>query len=199
MEKWMKVTKSMLRVCAQTALRRRGFEVSIAGGRGIVRGARLIARKGQTRLKIAVRTSLDREIGLTRNEHGEWRTVPKMDEVIVVVRSSEDDAVAEVLAFDPGEVVEAFDAVVKESRDSVQAFKAPVFVPVDARRTKEEGLVVLKEKARWKELVSIQQISRGGSSDPKGADNFIERVKRDFAELVGVDVSKVSVEIRIAA
>jgi hypothetical protein len=61
-------------------------------GQGFLPGARLMAIKGATKIKVAVRTSLDREIGLMRDGNGNWRTIPKVDMVVVAVPAVGDSA-----------------------------------------------------------------------------------------------------------
>jgi hypothetical protein len=70
----MRLRKSVLRECARLALEGRGFKVELISGPGIVPGARLRAIKGSEEREIAVRSSLDREVGLTRRPNGAWAT-----------------------------------------------------------------------------------------------------------------------------
>src|SRR5271163_4288399 len=95
----MKLTKETLRKSARLALQAQGYETELAPGPGIMPGAQLNAlREGQPCL-VAVRTSLDREVGLLRNDSGKWRTIPKVDLVVVAVPAVDDDQLIEVLAF----------------------------------------------------------------------------------------------------
>lgn len=73
----MKLRRSLLRECASVALEQRGFTVQPVRGSGILPGARLRAKKDSVTRKVAVRTSLDREVGLTRNSDGQWSTICK--------------------------------------------------------------------------------------------------------------------------
>ena len=129
----MKLRKSHFRACAQVALERRGFSVDIKQGPGIVHGARLRAFKGGRQYDVAVRTSLDREIGLTRELDGRWRTIPRMDLVIVAVPSADVPDCAEVLCFKRNVVMEAFDRALVRHQERNPAFshKAPVFARLD--------------------------------------------------------------------
>src|ERR1700676_3647029 len=108
----LRIRKEFLRESARLALVERGYSrVEIAHGPGIVPGARLTAVKdGATKL-IAVRTSSDREVGLLRNENGNWRTIPKVDLVLVAVPADE-AAAADVFAFDKDVLLNAFNATV---------------------------------------------------------------------------------------
>ena len=80
-----KITKGQLRACARAALERRGYSVTADKGQGFLPGARLMAISGATKIEVAARTSLDREIGLMRDDDGNWRTIPKVDMVVVAV------------------------------------------------------------------------------------------------------------------
>jgi hypothetical protein len=198
----MKVRKSFLRECARVALERRGFRVEVVGGAGIVPGARLRAVKGSEERTIAVRTSLDREVGLTRNSKSQWSTIPRMDEVIIVVPSVTDSDKAEVLGFAPEAIVSAFDAVLAARKKENPDFsrKAPIFVALDkvSRGRHADLESELKTKAQWQVLVPLASVPRSRVSNSSAA-GFIERVRQEFADLHGVDVSKVTVEFRITS
>jgi hypothetical protein len=99
-----------LRTCARAALERRGYSVTADKGQGFVPGARRIAIRGAAEIKVAVRTSLDREIGLMRNADGNWRTIPKVDMVVVAVLAVGDLTSVEVFGFDPKVLKREFDA-----------------------------------------------------------------------------------------
>jgi hypothetical protein len=105
-----KIRKVQLRTCARAALERRGYSVTADKGQGFVPGARLIAIRGVAEIKVAVRTSLDREIGLMRNADGNWRTIPKVDMVVVAVLAVGDLTSVEVFGFDPKVLKREFDA-----------------------------------------------------------------------------------------
>jgi hypothetical protein len=194
-----KVKKSILRECARLALEQRGFSVEVITGAGIVHGARLRATKGSHQRDVAVRTSLDREVGLTRHSDGRWATIPRMDEVIVVVPSMDDANAAEVLSFASNAIVGAFDAALEARQREKPDFspKSPIFVALDEvprRHPSESGL---KAKAQWHTVLPLTSVSRPRLSQTGSAVGFIERVRQEFAELHGVDVSNVTVEFRI--
>ena len=130
----MKLRKSLLRECARVALEQRGFTVELISGAGIVRGARLRAVKGSQERNIAVRTSLDREVGLMRRPNGHWATIPRMDEVIVVAPSEDESGSAEVLSFAPDAIIRVFDAALEARQKENPNFspKAPIFMALDA-------------------------------------------------------------------
>ena len=85
----MNLKKSQLRECGRLALEQQGFKVERINGPGILQGARLRAIKGSDERTVAVRTSLDREISLTRHLDGRLATIPQMDEIIVVGPSAD--------------------------------------------------------------------------------------------------------------
>ena len=200
----MKLRKSLLRECARVALEERGFTVELIGGAGIVPGARLRASKdSDDKRDIAVRTSLDREVGLTRNPDGHWVTIPQMDEVIVVVPGADDPNSAEVFSFAPDAIVQAFNAALKARQKEQPDFsrKAPIFLALDeaSRGRSADVNSGLKTKAQWRALVPLASVPRHRLSQAASAVGFIERVRQEFADLHGVDVSKVTVEFRITS
>jgi hypothetical protein len=187
----MRLRKSVLRECARLALEQRGYRVELMSGPGIVPGARLRAIKGSEERVVAVRVSLDREVGLTRRPDGSWATIPRMDEVVVVVPSNDDSDTAEVLGFAPNVIIAAFDAALAALERANPDFsrKAPIFVDVDD--------VGLKAKAQWQTVLPLASVPRHLPSQTGSAVGFIERVRQEFAELHGVDVGNVTVEFRI--
>jgi hypothetical protein len=200
----MKIAKEFLRESARLALAERGYSrVEIAHGPGIVPGARLTAVKdGATKL-IAVRTSSDREVGLLRNENGNWRTIPKVDLVLVAVPADE-AAAADVFAFDKDVLLNVFNAtvdVVEKNKRSKSRFKAPVFVALDDVKNFRTGRVQLGLKARalWQVQIPLSRSALASVSGGTGATRaeLIERLKREMAEFAGVDISKIILEIRI--
>jgi hypothetical protein len=199
----MKLRKSQLRECARIALEQRGFRVELIGGAGILPGARLRAIKGSEERDIAVRTSLDREVGLTRHLDGRWATIPRMDEVIVVVPSADASDSAEVLSFAPDAIIQAFDATlaIRQKQNPDFSRKSPIFLALDEVSGGRSGDVGsgLKAKAQWQTLVPLAAVPWQRLSQTGSAVGFIERVRQEFAELHGVDVNKVAVEFRITS
>ena len=199
----MRLRKSVLRECARLALEQRGFRVGAVGGPGVVPGSRLRASTQYESREIAVRSSTDREIGLTRRPDGRWATIPRMDEVIVVAPAAEDPKLAEVLSFAPEIIVEAFDRAleVRQEEKPDLSLKGPIFLPLDIpiRRQGHEVFPALKTKAQWQKFVPFAEVPRPRLSPGATAAGFIERVKQEFADLHGVDVSKVTVEFRITS
>jgi len=198
----VRLTPNILRAAAKWAVENRLGPAEIRKGPGIVEGARLQTKTATGVLKIAVRTSLEREVGLMCDPKGTWKTIPKMDLVVVAVPSAEDLEAAEIFAFDPNVVIKVFDAALKKRRPGNPHFyKAPTFVALDEDRRKRStsSLAGLKEKAEWRAVVPIDKTMKPKSSGAETTGDFIERVKREFAELNRIDVSKVVVEFRILA
>jgi hypothetical protein len=194
-----KITKVQLRTCARAALERRGYSVTADKGQGFVPGARRIAIRGAAEIKVAVRTSLDREIGLMRNADGNWRTIPKVDMVVVAVPALGDPTSVEVFGFDPKVLKREFDAALAAQlkRYPDLHHKAPIFVSLDKVSGKAKSGMVsgLKTKTQWREVLALKSVSPQGNANV----GFVERVKREFAELMGIDVSKVTVDFHIKA
>jgi hypothetical protein len=100
-------------------------------------------------------------------------------------------------------LIEAFDAAlaVRQKENPRFSHKAPIFIALDASdRGRFPDLTSgLKERAQWKTLIPLASVPLRGSAATASNEGFIDRVKREFAELNGVDVSKVVVEFRIIA
>jgi hypothetical protein len=193
----MRIRKSLLRECARRALEERGFTVELVSGAGIVPGARLRTFKGAEERLIAVRTSLDREVGLTRHSDGRWAIIPRVDEVIVAVPSSDGSDSVEVLSFSPGTIIHVFDAVLEDRKKQNPDFleKSPIFVALDiGRDAADPGL---KAKAQWQAVIPLAEVPRRRPTEAVSTTAFIERVRQEFADLHGLDVDKVTVEFRI--
>jgi hypothetical protein len=197
----MPISKQQLRDGALAAVTIRQYAPELVSGPGIVAGARLRATAGPIAgEQIAVRTSQDREVGLLRrDDNRKWRTIPKVRELVVAVPSlTNPDSSIEVLCFDSKTVIALFDAAVEKAGSRALSYKAPVFVALDDSPQKGSGALAggLGAKAKWREEISVESIA---ATPPVQSDEFFERVKREFADRNGVDVSKVVVEFRIVA
>lgn len=197
----MKIRKTLLRDCASVALEQRGFRVERKGGAGIIPGARLLAFKDDVEHEVAVRTSLDREVGLTRHPNGEWMTIPKMDQVLIAVPSKDDPGSAEVFNFDPDVIISVFNEALAfyNERHPALASKAPIFVSLDDQRRgqSDEFIPGLKAKAKWWDVIPLGSRPKAYGSLPASSEEFYNRVKREFADAHNFDVEEVVVEFRI--
>jgi len=200
----MKIKKEQLRQGARAALGKRGYsDIQLAPGPGIVPGARLSAVMDGKTWHIAVRTSSDREVALLRTPSGKWRTITRVDLVLVAVPADDAPAV-EVLAFEPRVLLEVFSAAaltIERNKRDESRFKAPFFIPLDdvkASKTKpmRPGL---KIKAAWRAVVPLGEISieRAASGTEDHRTRFFEHIRAQIADFVGVDVGKIDLEIRI--
>jgi hypothetical protein len=197
----MKITKEILRKSARLALEQEGYETDLAPGPGIVPGAQLNARKDGQILLVAVRTSLDREVGLLRTDNGKWRTIPKVDLVAVAVPAKDDQAAVEVLVFHKDVFIEFVNATVKiveKDNKNRARFKAPIFIALDdSKKTRtREAREGLGSKAFLPAIIPLTHPAlhkaRLASQDSHA---FIERAKREIAEYFGVDASNVKLRI----
>jgi hypothetical protein len=193
----VKASKSLLRIAARRALESRGFEVSDILGPGIVMGGRLQAVKGTKAFKVAVRTATDRELGLIRDDHGEWKTIPKMHKVVVAAPTINHPDLVDVFEFEPKELLEAFDRELARLKSRSPGFsqKAPVFLALDGKRGQGNAAhTPLRMKATWAVTVPLPQ-----NSDFVGVSSaaFVDRVRAEFARLHGVTLDEVQVEFRI--
>jgi hypothetical protein len=202
----LNIRKEFLRESARLALAERGYSrVEIVHGPGVVPGARLSAVKDGAPKLIIVRTSSDREVGLLRNENGDWRTIPKGDLIVAAV-PADDAPAADVFAFDRDVLLNVFNAtvdVVEKNKRNKSRFKAPVFVALDDVKNSRTGKVKpgLKERALWQIRIPLSRSALHAVSRSSQASRaeLIERLKQEMAEFAGVDVSKVILEIRIVA
>jgi hypothetical protein len=198
----MKFKRFLLRECARLALEQRGFTVEPVRGSGILPGARLRAKKGSVTRNIAVRTSLDREVGLTRNSDGDWSTIPRMHEVLVAVPSADERGSVEILSFAPKALIRAFDAALTARHGENPDFKlkSPIFIALDeVVHGDDASESALKAMSQWSTLVPLTSVSRPHFSQNESESEFFDRVRQEFAERHGFDPSKVSVEFSVAS
>ena len=198
----MKLKRSLLRECARLALEQRGFTVEPVRGSGILPGARLRAKKGSVTRKVAVRTSLEREVGLTRKSDGHWSTIPRMDEVLVAVPSVNERGSAEILSFAPKVLIRAFDAALKARQGENPDFKikSPIFIALDeVVHGGDASEQALKAMSQWSSLVPLTSVSRPHVSQNESESEFFDRVRQEFAERHGFDPSKVRVEFSVTS
>ena len=198
----MKLKRSILRECARLALEQRGLTTEPVRGSGILPGARIRAKKGSLTLKVAVRTSLAREVGLTRKSDGHWATIPRMDEVLVAVPSANDHGSAEILSFAPKVLMRAFDAALKARQDENPNFKlkSPIFIALDELGSGGDPREpALKAMSQWSSLVPLTSVSPPHFSQNELESEFFDRVRQEFAERHGFDFSKVTVKFSITS
>lgn len=195
-----KLAKRELRRLAAMAKQRQGYSIEDVGGRGIAPGARLQAKKGLFKTSIAVRTSHDRKVGLTRTETGKWRTVLKVEEVLVAAISRDNPNMVEVLCFKRSVLVRAFNRRVAsddELRRPRNGKYSPVFIELDSNWKDEKCIRSnLKKKAEWSRLLPLT-LDTSGSASRMTVSEVIDRAKRDYAVITGVDLADVVVEIRL--
>jgi hypothetical protein len=196
----MRMSKEVLRGCARIVLEDDGYQVSLKPGPGIVAGARLSIAKGSTIRTVAVRTSVDRDLGLVRRSDGQWRTIMRVGQVIVSTPSSNNPNNLDVFSFDPKLLMEIFDDAVKAKGDQRSDFRLPVFIALDDKESKSGSVLPgLSARAQWRKTITPNEDMLRRTSQSRAGLGFIERVKREFAEINGVDVSKVVVDFRIVA
>lgn len=129
-----------------------------------------------------------------------WRTAHAVDLVLAVVPAQTGDAF-EVLAFESETLIGAFDEAWQalERAGRSLSFEIPVFIPLDriARKNVGHEIANLKDSAIWKVVFSAKDVEAATSSHDTEA--LIERFKREFAEMIGVEVAKIVVEVRIVS
>jgi hypothetical protein len=179
-------------------MQKKGFEIEDVGGRGIGTGVRLRARKGLIRREIAVRTSDDRKVGLTRTPDGKWRTVSDVDEVLVAAISKNDPTTVEIFSFLAPDLVEAFDRLLK----NYDGFKRgrggklpPVFMSLDILKRDPAGIRSnLKCRAKPPERFPLRLAAVSKIPATETMEEFIDRIVNEYAARVGADADNVTVE-----
>ena len=196
------IDRAILRRAAWVALEMEcGYRVEVDERRqGVAAGARLLATKGSRTSRVAVRTSLTRRVRLMPRGDGSWRTVSDVDLVVVAVPAYRKSTAIEVLGFEPETMIGRFNAALK-SLAGGSATDLPVVVALDekTRRGSRNVPADLKSAALWHHVLPLNApllLDVASSQSQKG---FVERVKREFAELNGVDASKVTVEFKISS
>ena len=189
--------KVKLRGGVKTLLERKGYAVQVLRLPGVIPGARLQVTKGDATRRVAVRTSLDREVGLTRNKKGGWNTLGNVDEVLVAAPiSDEERGTVEVLAFQPNDLKRAFDdELASNSQPGRASWKSPIFVALDdAYKGRPKKFIPgLKSRATWTAVVPLSSGDQGSFGLSESIDEFMLRVKKEFAERLRVGVSQVTV------
>ena len=183
-----KLRKAHLRACARKALEDLGYRVQDIGGAGVVPGARLRLSRGLESFTVAVRTSLGRKVGFVRNPKGGWMTLSFVDRVVAVTPSAVDPNCAEVLEFTPAALIKVFDTVLAARKKQNPDFSpnAPIFINLDPfkRGNKtHQGLKKLSERQSDVPLASVPSQQSAKKNEPVPA--FVDRVKREFAQLIG--------------
>jgi hypothetical protein len=189
-------SKQQLRSGAFTVLKNLGYAPEVISAQGVVPGARLMATNGPAAGRpIAVRTSQDREVGLLRRlDNRGWRTIPNVYEVVVAVPSlSEPEWSVEVFCFDPKTLIARFDAALRQAGARELSLKAPIFIALDKNPGKGALAADLGSDAKWRQEISTKSITQSYQ------DGFIDGIKKQIAKRIGVDASKVIVDIRITA
>ena len=182
--------KEILRVAAKLALAKHFSDVRMGKAQGVIPGARLEYREGGEKRQAAVRTANERELGLLRDRHGEWRTLSKVQLVLVAAPSDADDEIVEVHAFDPEQLKIEFNKVVKlteKGRRSPSRFKAPVFLPLDQSKTKKGGGL---PNTLW-----VEKIAQSEVPEPVDTgfdhDAAMEVIRAGIAKGLRVDASRI--------
>jgi hypothetical protein len=194
-----KLRKAHLRKCARKVLEDCGYRVNDVGGAGVAPGARLRISKGPNTYDVAVRTSLERKVGLLRNPKGSWMTVPNVDWVVVVTPSTEDPNCAEVLVFKSDVLIDEFDQelAARKKLNPVFSPKAPIFLTLDPSRPGKPTNKGLKKLSKWERQVPLASVGVQRDSKEEGPDAFIARVKREYARQFNVEEENVTVKIEI--
>ena len=197
------VSKDLLRQAAANILAvKGGFKVEERTGKGIRPGARWSAKpsKGPA-IEVAVRTGRERSLGFSRLSDGNWRTFQGVQLVLCVVPAEKSADDFDVFAFDSKTLGiwfgKALEALEKAAR--APELHVPIFIALDEKSKKNLGHNIggLKDEAVWSASISKKQIE--DQSPSEDLEELIDRIKRELAKRNKVDVSRVSVELRMLA
>jgi hypothetical protein len=190
----IRAKKAELRHVARQVLEQEGYRVDVRTGQGILPGARLVISKKGKSWDVSVRTGNERLLSFTRRAEQDWRTLSSVDYVVAVLPATKDSQSLEVFFFDATTLVQKFNQALEALKRSNRSpsLDMPVFVPVDPGSRKNLGHRVAGLKAIWSRKVSPEYL---GTKVRR--ETFIERVRREFAEIVGADPDKVVVEFRV--
>jgi hypothetical protein len=191
----LKITPAILRRCGRRVLESRGYVTKPIAGERIIPGTRLEATKSALTRTVAVRTSLGRKLGFLRQPDGRWQTISTVDQVLVVARSLDEELAADVMCFESAVLLPIFE---KSARGRPKDhYTHPMFMRLDDANEGSGIVCGLKSSAAWQTSVLIAESAEHGITALISCTGFVERVKREFAELAGVDVSRVIVDFRI--
>jgi hypothetical protein len=187
--------KALLRSHAVQALDDAGYEVVDVGGRGVAPWVRLRIVEGEDVKQAAVRTAVDRKVGLIRHSNGLWKTIPEVDIVVVAAPSTRDSEVTEVFFFKREVFQTIFDGALAELKKRSPKFssKSPVFVPLDGKPGKPSGARPLKDLCEWRRSVSPDGDAPSGSPRILSDEEFIEKCRREIAQRLGIDPSQLEI------
>jgi hypothetical protein len=190
--------RRLLRALGKLALEQRGYNVEVKRSLGVAPGAQLVGTKDSETRRFAVRACLNRRVQGVRHENGSWKTLPDVDEVVVVAPSRGNPAVVEVFGFEPEIVVHALDSALADQRDRDLNPKPedPVFVSLDKRHPRRGAHVIpgLKRKAKWSRVLPTALVD---SPRPRSEHKIglLEHLRREAAAWTNDDTSDIVVDI----
>lgn len=195
--------KSEMRMIGPAVLAARKMKAQVLGGRGVLPGSRLSVRDaGGAERYYVIKASSDRTLSFTRLENGRWRTLHAMDRVLAIVPADDGVHDVQVYEFVAKQLIKKFDEAWKMLTEAGRTIgpQMPIFISLDKNPKKSYGHAVanLKLISIWSRDLTRPQIRKLTSSEIDDSDDrFYDRVKREFADRFGIDVSKVEVEFRI--
>ena len=161
-------------------------------------GARLIANTDGEEIDIAVKASVERSLNFTKQSKSRWRTLSAVELVVAVVPALNKNDI-EVLGFDKPALITEFEKAWKalEKAGRSLSFEIPIFIPLDEVSRKNVGhdIANLKARASWSVRLTAEEVRTRLAAE--SGETFYDRIKREFAERNGIDVSKVEVEFRV--
>ena len=194
----MRITRDLLRAAARRTLESNGYQVVVKIKRGVAPGARLRITKGLGDQTVAVKTSLKRKIGLMRTDNGVWRTIPDVDQVVIAVPAILQDVRSRFLAL-RRRISWRLLMPPRGTKKGWHPDRLCSCFWIGCKSKSKQSTAGLKGKAKWAKTIPLDEKSLASMKIFTGQQNLIERFKHDLAELHGVEVGKIQIEIRINA
>lgn len=186
--------KEQLRLACRIALERRHGLATLTKSQGVIPGARLGYVEHGLQKEAAVRTSSDGEVGLLRNAEGAWRTLDKVD-LVLVGAPDPDQKRVKIFAFDPKVLADEFDRAVEfleDGNEDARRFKTPIFLPLIGPRkglAQRKGLSALR---LWED--EVKKVDLPTTPHPANTSQALDMLRAGLARGLGVHPNRIELE-----
>jgi hypothetical protein len=182
------VKRELLNAAARAALEKQHGECWLARSQGAAPGTRLTYTDSGETKEAAIRTSKDGTLGLQRDSQGHWRTLDKV-QLVVVATPSGNPSLIDVYGLDPKVLKAEFNRKVKDlekGNSDPDRFKAPVFLALGHRRGigRWKGLPHL-----WKDEIKKADLPALGFATSSA--QALEVIRVGIAQTLGVQPHRV--------
>ena len=184
----------MMRAVAPAILRQRGYEISSVMSPEFLTGSRLIGVRFGSEYDFAVKACDGRRISFARRADGKWATLKSVDFMVVIVPTDDGVKEAEVMAFTARILIQKFEQAWQELKANGHPIvDGRVSIPLDqiSKKKSVHGIANIKAVSLWSVEVTRSQVKA-----TRPTDNFFDRVRREFADRLGLDVHQVEVDFK---